>query len=97
MDIIYMIDFVQEIGSQNYIVYFVSKVVLYNLMLLFVCVFVFYVKVNSVVFFLVMFNDDDSEEYCVEVFIKNLLGIVFGVQEVVKVVNYLFDVDYVIG
>lgn len=44
-------------------VYVVSKVVLYNLILLFVKKFVLKVKVNSIVLVLFMFNEGDDEVY----------------------------------
>lgn len=96
-DIIHMTDFVQETGSQNHIAYSASKAALHNLTLSFARVFAPHVKVNSVAPSLVMFNDDDSEEYRAEALTKNLLGIVPGAQEAVKAVNYLLDADYVTG
>lgn len=44
-------------------VYVVSKVVLYNLILLFVKKLVLKVKVNSIVLVLFMFNEGDDEVY----------------------------------
>lgn len=60
-------------------VYVVSKVVLYNLILFFVKCLVFKVKVNSIVFVLLMFNDGDLDYYKEKVCIKFLFEVVLGV------------------
>lgn len=96
-DIIHMTDYVQVTGSQNHVAYAASKAALHNLTLSFARVFAPHVKVNSIAPSLVMFNDDDSQEYRENALNKNLLGIVPGAQEAVKAVNYLLNAEYVTG
>lgn len=67
VDIIYFIDYVVEKGSLKYFVYVVSKVVFDNLIKLFVVKFVFVIKVNVIVLLLIIFNEDDSDEYKVKI------------------------------
>ena len=96
-DIIHMTDYVQETGSENHIAYAASKAALHNLTLSFARVFAPHVKVNSIAPSLVMFNEDDSQEYREKALNKNLLGIVPGAQEAVRAVNYLLSAEYVTG
>jgi len=96
-DIIHMTDYVQDTGSENHIAYAASKAALHNLTLSFARVYAPYVKVNSIAPSLVMFNDDDTQEYREKALNKNLLGLVPGAQEAVKAVNYLLTAEYVTG
>nr|WP_136251078.1 dihydromonapterin reductase [Ningiella ruwaisensis] len=96
-DIIHMTDYVQEKGSKKHIAYAASKAALHNLSLSFSALFAPKVKVNCIAPALVMFNDDDSEEYRQKALKKSLLEICPGAQEAVKAVNYLLQSDYVTG
>lgn len=96
-DIIYIIDYVVECGSDKYIVYVVSKVVLDNMICFFVCKLVLEVKVNVIVLLLIMFNEGDDEVYCQQVLDKLLMKIVSGEKEISDFIDYLFISCYVIG
>jgi dihydromonapterin reductase/dihydrofolate reductase len=96
-DIIHMTDYVQEKGSKKHIAYAASKAALHNLTLSFSALFAPKVKVNSIAPALVMFNDDDSEEYRKKALQKSLLETCPGSQEAVKAVNYLLSSEYVTG
>ncbi|WP_347564654.1 dihydromonapterin reductase [Alteromonas sp. 5E99-2] len=96
-DIIHMTDYVQDTGSAKYIAYSASKAALHNLTLSFAKKLAPKVKVNSIAPALVMFNDEDTENYRIESSKKSLLQQVPGPQEAVKAVNYLLDSNYITG
>lgn len=96
-DIIHMTDYVQDKGSKKHIAYAASKAALANLTLSFATSFAPQVKVNSIAPALVMFNENDSEEYKKKALQKSLLEICPGAQEAVKAVTYLLECDYVTG
>ena len=96
-DIIHMTDYVQDKGSKKHIAYAASKAALHNLTLSFSALLAPHTKVNSIAPALVMFNDDDSEEYREKALQKSLLQTCPGSQEAVKAVNYLLNSDYVTG
>ena len=96
-DIIHMTDYVQEKGSKKHIAYAASKAALHNLTLSFSALLAPKVKVNSIAPALVMFNQDDSEDYKARALKKSLLEICPGAQEAVKALHFLLDSDYVTG
>lgn len=96
-DIIHMTDYVQEKGSKKHIAYAASKAALHNLTLSFSALYAPKVKVNSIAPALVMFNDDDDEEYRKKALQKSLLQTCPGPQEAVKAVNYLLSSQYITG
>ncbi|WP_100657815.1 dihydromonapterin reductase [Alteromonas flava] len=96
-DIIHMTDYVQTKGSQKHIAYSASKAALHNLTLSFAAKLAPQVKVNSIAPALVMFNDNDSEEYRTKALQKSVLQICPGPQEVVKAVAYLLESEFITG
>lgn len=96
-DIIHMTDYVQDKGSKKHIAYAASKAALENLTLSFSALLAPKVKVNAIAPALVMFNQDDSEEYKQKALKKSLLEICPGAQEAVKAVDYLLSSDYMTG
>lgn len=96
-DIIHMTDYVQDKGSSKHIAYAASKAALHNLTLSFASLLAPSVKVNSIAPSLLMFNDDDGEDYKNKALSKSILGICPGAQEAVKAVNFLLSSDYVTG
>ncbi len=96
-DIIHMTDYVQDKGSNKHIAYAASKAALHNLTLSFASKLAPNVKVNSIAPSLLMFNEDDSDEYKAKALSKSILGICPGAIEAVKAVHYLLESEYVTG
>lgn len=96
-NIIHMTDYVQSKGSQKHIAYAASKAALHNLTLSFAAKFAPKVKVNSIAPALVMFNENDSDEYKAKAIKKSLLEICPGPQEAVHAVDYILKSQYVTG
>lgn len=96
-DIIHMTDYVQDTGSSKHTAYAASKAALHNLTLSFASLLAPKVKVNSIAPSLLMFNENDSEQYKSKALSKSILGICPGAIEAVKAVNYLFASDYITG
>lgn len=96
-DIIHMTDYIQDKGSKKHIAYAASKAALHNLTLSFAAKFAPDIKVNSIAPALVMFNQDDSQEYKDKALKKSLLEVCPGAQEAVKAMFYLLESNYVTG
>lgn len=96
-DIIHMTDYVQDKGSKKHIAYAASKAALHNLTLSFSALLAPTVKVNSIAPALVMFNQDDSDEYKQKALKKSLLETCPGAKEAVATVDYLLQSDYITG
>lgn len=96
-DIIHMTDYVQDTGSDKHVAYAASKAALHNLTLSFAKKFAPTIKVNSIAPALVMFNENDDDEYRARAKHKSLLQQVPGAQEAVKAVNYLLNSEYITG
>ena len=96
-DIIHMTDYVQDTGSKKHIAYAASKAALHNLTLSFSALLAPQVKVNSIAPALVMFNNNDSDEYKQKALNKSLLQTCPGAKEAVAAVNYLLDSEYITG
>jgi dihydromonapterin reductase/dihydrofolate reductase len=96
-DIIHMTDYKVEKGSKNHIAYAASKAAADNLTLSFSAKFAPLIKVNSIAPAMLMFNDNDEEEYKVIALKKSLMQIAPGEQESVKAIRYLLDSDYMTG
>lgn len=96
-DIIHITDDNTRKGSADHIAYCASKAGLTNLTLSFAKSFAPHIKVNSIAPALVMFNENDSEEYKQAAINKSLLGVVPGEQEIFKTINYLLDSTNITG
>lgn len=96
-DIIHMTDYVAEIGSNNHIAYASSKAGLTNLTYSFAKRFAPHVKVNAIAPSLLMFNDEDDEEYRQKSLSKSLLHREPGEQEGVLAVQYILSSRYITG
>ena len=96
-DIIHMTDFIVEKGSKKHIAYAASKAALHNLTLSFSAQLAPLIKVNSIAPALLMFNEQDSDEYKAKALKKSLLQVAPGEQEGVKAIRYLLDSDYITG
>ncbi|MCV2886301.1 dihydromonapterin reductase [Aestuariibacter sp. AA17] len=96
-DIIHFTDYVAQTGSKKHIAYAASKAALENMTLSFAQQFAPEISVNNIAPALLMFNEDDSEEYKEKALKKSLLGFCPGANEAVKAVNYLLDTHYMTG
>lgn len=96
-DIIHMTDYVQDKGSKKHIAYAASKAALHNLTLSFSALLAPNVKVNSIAPALVMFNQNDSEQYKQKALKKSLLEVCPGAKEAVAAVDYLLNSEYITG
>ena len=96
-DIIHMSDYVATSGSRKHIAYAASKAALDNLTLSFASKFAPRVKVNSIAPALLMFNQDDDEQYRSKARGKSLLGIVPGESEGVNSIRYVLESRYLTG
>jgi dihydromonapterin reductase/dihydrofolate reductase len=96
-DIIHMTDYVQDKGSNKHIAYAASKAALHNLTLSFASLLAPAVKVNSIAPSLLMFNENDDDDYKQKALSKSLLGVCPGAIEAVKAVDFIFNSDYMTG
>ena len=96
-DIIHMTDYVQDKGSKKHIAYAASKAALHNLTLSFSALLAPKVKVNSIAPALVMFNQNDGDEYKQKALRKSLLETCPGAKEAVAAVDYLLSSEYITG
>ncbi|WP_413724211.1 dihydromonapterin reductase [Sodalis sp. RH16] len=96
-DIIHITDFAVEKGSKKHIAYAASKAALDNMTRSFARKLAPDVKVNAIAPALILFNEQDDEEYRRHVLNKTLMKIEPGEMEIVDLVNYLFKSRYVTG
>jgi dihydromonapterin reductase/dihydrofolate reductase len=96
-DLIHMTDYVAANGSEKHIAYAASKAALDNLTLSYARKLAPWVKVNSIAPALLMFNQDDDEQYREKARGKSLLGIVPGASEGVNTIRYILDSRYLTG
>lgn len=96
-DIIHVGDYVSSRGSKKHIAYAASKAAQDNLTLSFSAKLGPKVKVNSVAPALVLFNEDDGEEYREKTLKKNLMQREGGVDEFQHAIDYLLTSHYVTG
>lgn len=96
-DIIHMSDYVASTGSKKHIAYAASKAALDNLTLSFASKYAPWVKVNSIAPALLMFNQDDNEQYRQKAIKKSLLAIVPGASEGVSTIRYILESRFLTG
>ena len=96
-DIIHMSDFVATTGSKKHIAYAASKAALDNLTLSYASKYAPRVKVNSIAPALLMFNQDDNDQYRQKAMKKTLLEIVPGASEGVSTIKYILESRYLTG
>lgn len=96
-DLIHMTDYVATSGSKKHIAYAASKAALDNLTLSYASKLAPWVKVNSIAPALLMFNQDDDEQYREKARQKSLLGIVPGASEGVNTIQYILESRYLTG
>lgn len=96
-DVIHMSDYVAATGSKKHIAYAASKAALDNLALSFASKYAPWVKVNSIAPALLMFKQDDNEQYRKKAVKKSLLGIVPGASEGVSTILYILESRYLTG
>lgn len=96
-DIVHMTDYVVEKGSAKHIAYAASKAALANLTLSFAKLLAPKVKVNSVAPSLIIFNENDSEEYRKKTLKKSAMAMEPGVEVAVHTLQFLLDNPYITG
>lgn len=96
-DIIHVGDYVSSRGSRKHIAYAASKAAQDNLSLSFSARLAPKVKVNSIAPALVIFNEDDDEDYRARARGKSLMQKEGGLDEFQRTVDYLMDSTYVTG
>lgn len=96
-DIIHVGDYVSTRGSQKHIAYAASKAAQDNLTLSFSARLAPRIKVNSIAPALVIFNEDDDEQYREKARQKSLMQREAGLEEFQRTVDYLLDSVYVTG
>jgi dihydromonapterin reductase/dihydrofolate reductase len=96
-DIIHVGDYVSSRGSRKHIAYAASKAAQDNLSLSFSARLAPKVKVNSIAPALVIFNEDDDEDYRTRARDKSLMQKEGGLDEFQRTVDYLLDSTYVTG
>ena len=96
-DVIHMSDYVANTGSKKHIAYAASKAALDNLTLSYASKFAPWVKVNSIAPALLMFNQDDNDQYRQQAMSKSLLGIVPGASEGINTIQYILNSRFLTG
>ncbi len=96
-DIIHIGDYVSSRGSKKHIAYAASKAAQDNLTLSFATKLAPKVKVNSISPALMLFNDDDGDDYKQKALKKSLLEREGGIDEFMQAVDYLLDSQYITG
>lgn len=96
-DIVHIGDYVSGRGSSRHSAYAASKAAQDNLTLSFAARLAPKVKVNSIAPALLLFHDDDVEEYRAKARAKSLLQREGGLDELQRAVDYLLDSRYVTG
>ncbi|WP_310607308.1 dihydromonapterin reductase [Buttiauxella brennerae] len=96
-DIIHFTDYVVERGSDKHIAYAASKAALDNMTRSFARKLAPEVKVNAIAPAMIMFNDHDDAQYRKEALNKSLMKVAPGEQEIIGLVDYLLNSQYVTG
>jgi dihydromonapterin reductase/dihydrofolate reductase len=96
-DIIHIGDYISSRGSKKHIAYAASKAAQDNLTLSFAAKLAPKVKVNSIAPALVLFNEDDDNDYREKTLKKSLMQREAGLDEFQHAVDYLLESSYVTG
>ena len=96
-DIIHISDHVAQRGSARHIAYSASKAGLEALSRSFASRLAPRIKVNTIAPSLIMFNEDDDDQYRAKTLAKSVLGIEPGPEVVYQSIRYLMDNPYVTG
>ena len=96
-DIIHFTDSVVERGSDKHIAYAASKAALDNMTRSFARKLAPEVKVNAIAPAMIMFNENDDAAYRKAALNKSLMKIAPGEQEIIGLVEYLLNSEYVTG
>ncbi|MBR9727992.1 dihydromonapterin reductase [Shewanella intestini] len=95
--IIHFTDYVAEKGSKKHMAYAASKAALHNLTLSFASLLAPQVTVNSIAPAMILFNEHDDDAYKVNALAKAILPKEAGLEEIVQLVEYLRNSQYVTG
>lgn len=96
-DIIHIGDYVSRRGSRKHIAYAASKAAQDNLTLSFAAKLAPKIKVNSIAPALILFNEQDDDDYRTKALAKNLLHREGGLDEFQRAVDYLLDSEFTTG
>lgn len=96
-DVIHLTDYVVEKGSPKHIAYAASKAALDNMTKSFASQLAPKVKVNAIAPSLIIFNQNDSEEYKAKTLKKSLMEIEPGSKEILNCLDMLLASSYITG
>jgi dihydromonapterin reductase/dihydrofolate reductase len=96
-DIIHIGDYISSRGSKKHIAYAASKAAQDNLTLSFAAKLAPKVKVNSIAPALVLFNEDDDNDYRIKTLKKSLMQREAGLDEFQHAIDYILESSYVTG
>ncbi|MCL6416047.1 dihydromonapterin reductase [Aestuariirhabdus sp. Z084] len=96
-DIIHITDFAVKKASKKHIAYAASKAASENMSRSFARLLAPEVKVNSIAPSLILFNEDDSEEYRQHTLKKALIPVEPGPEEIYNAISFLMNSDYMTG
>lgn len=96
-DVIHLTDYVVEKGSPKHIAYAASKAALDNMTKSFASQLAPKVKVNAIAPSLIIFNQNDSDEYKAKTLKKSLMEIEPGSKEILNCLDMLLTSSYITG
>lgn len=96
-DVIHLTDYIVEKGSPKHIAYAASKAALDNMTKSFASQLAPKVKVNAIAPSLIIFNQNDSEEYKAKTLKKSLMEIEPGSKEILNCLDMLLTSSYITG
>jgi len=96
-DIVHLTDYVVETGSPKHIAYAASKTALDNMTKSFASQLAPKIKVNAIAPSLIIFNQNDSEEYKAKTLKKSLMEIEPGSKEILNCLDMLLTSSYITG
>ncbi|SFC82189.1 dihydromonapterin reductase [Pseudoalteromonas denitrificans] len=96
-DIVHLTDYVVETGSPKHIAYAASKAALDNMTKSFASKLAPQVKVNAIAPSLIIFNQNDDEEYKAKTLKKSLMEIEPGSKEILNCLDMLLSSSYITG